>query len=243
MSVVPTTLASNGAAVTACAIKGGTPALPAGLSVNATTCEISGTPTVIAATPPAIVSLVPRARPIASPATPGQFTVLTSLPAPIWWNGDSVETVNGGLSFKASRIGGNVELVNGRGLPPVRVDKHKLMEILVNLIQNAIQALAERGGPGQHLTLRLVRHDERFARIEVRDDGVGIPPANLTKVFQHGFTTKKNGHGFGLHVSANAATEMGAKLSAHSDGPGRGAAFFLDVPLVEEPAPAALVAA
>ncbi|NOT31841.1 MAG: HAMP domain-containing protein [Planctomycetes bacterium] len=139
---------------------------------------------------------------------------------------------------------GEIEIVREFAeLPPVRVDKHKLMEILVNLIQNAGQALAERGGSERRLTLRLARAGERTARLEVRDNGAGIPAENLTRIFNHGFTTKKNGHGFGLHVSANAATEMGAKLHAASDGPGRGAAFFLDIPMqvtsVEEPALAA----
>lgn len=124
-------------------------------------------------------------------------------------------------------------------LPSVRVDKHKLMEILVNLIQNAGQAMAERGGEGLRLVLCTARLDEHTARIEVRDNGVGIARENLTRVFHHGFTTKKDGHGFGLHVSANAATEMGAKLHAHSDGAGRGAAFYLDIPMEPEAALAA----
>jgi signal transduction histidine kinase len=124
-------------------------------------------------------------------------------------------------------------------LPAVDVDKHKLMEILVNLIQNAAQSLRERGGAGRRLELRLARLSEGAARIEVRDNGIGIPRENLTRIFQHGFTTKKNGHGFGLHVSANAATEMGAKLHAHSDGPDRGASFYLDIPLPAEAVPAA----
>ena len=118
-------------------------------------------------------------------------------------------------------------------LPTVTVDKHKLMEILVNLITNASQALAEGGKPNKRLTLRVARANERTARIEVEDDGVGIPRENLTKIFHHGFTTKKNGHGFGLHVSANAATEMKAKLHARSDGPGRGATFAIDIPMEE----------
>jgi signal transduction histidine kinase len=109
----------------------------------------------------------------------------------------------------------------------------------VNLIQNACQALEEHGGPVPRLTLRLARLADGSARIEVRDNGVGIPAENLTRIFQHGFTTKKNGHGFGLHVSANAATEMGAKLHAESEGPGRGATFCLDIPLEREPARAA----
>jgi signal transduction histidine kinase len=113
------------------------------------------------------------------------------------------------------------------------------MEILVNLLQNAAQALAEGGGGRKHLLLRLQRGEPGRVRLEVQDSGVGIPRENLTRVFQHGFTTKKDGHGFGLHVSANSATEMGARLSAHSAGPGLGATFTLDLPLQEE---AALVA-
>lgn len=124
-------------------------------------------------------------------------------------------------------------------LPAVRVDKHKLMEILVNVIQNAGQSLAERGGPDQRLTLRLRRAEGGMARIEIEDNGLGIAPGNLTRVFHHGFTTKKNGHGFGLHVSANAATEMGARLSARSGGLGRGATFVLDIPMQAEAALAA----
>ncbi|HEX6884294.1 MAG TPA: ATP-binding protein [Planctomycetota bacterium] len=125
-------------------------------------------------------------------------------------------------------------------LPSVDVDKHKLMEILVNLIQNAGQSMIEHAAEPRTLTLRIARHGEGTARIEVRDSGHGIAPENLTRVFQHGFTTKKDGHGFGLHVSANAATEMGAKLSADSAGLGRGASFTLDIPMPAEKALAAV---
>jgi len=155
------------------------------------------------------------------------------------------EQLEAALSICKQGLGacGNLEIERDfAALPSVRVDKHKLMEILVNVIQNAGQALAERGETDQRLTLRLSRPDPRTARVEVRDNGVGIPRENLTRVFQHGFTTKKDGHGFGLHVSANAATEMGAKLHAQSDGLGRGAAFFLDIP-IEVEAEAALQAA
>lgn len=149
------------------------------------------------------------------------------------------EQLEAALSICKQGLGacGNIRIERDFGeLPAVRVDKHKLMEILVNVIQNAGQALAEHGGSDPCITLRLSRPEPLTARIEVRDNGTGIPRENLTRVFQHGFTTKKNGHGFGLHVSANAATEMGAKLSAASDGAGRGAAFFLDIPIEAEPA-------
>ena len=61
--------------------------------------------------------------------------------------------------------------------------------------------------------------------------GIGIAPENITKIFSHGFTTKKDGHGFGLHSGANAAREIGGNLTAHSDGVGKGAVFILDLPV------------
>jgi len=69
-------------------------------------------------------------------------------------------------------------------------------------------------------------------RVAMRDNGVGIPAANLKQIFNHGFTTRKNGgHGFGLHSGALAAREMGGALTAASDGPGTGATFTLKIPL------------
>jgi hypothetical protein len=65
----------------------------------------------------------------------------------------------------------------------------------------------------------------------IPDDGVGITQENLAKVFNHGFTTKKKGHGFGLHNCANAAQQMDGSLTAYSDGPGTGASFVLRMPL------------
>ncbi|WP_198674577.1 sensor histidine kinase, partial [Rhodoferax ferrireducens] len=68
-------------------------------------------------------------------------------------------------------------------------------------------------------------------RVSVRDEGEGIPEENLTRIFAHGFTTRNAGHGFGLHSCALAAKEMGGTLTAHSDGPGQGATFTLQLPL------------
>jgi signal transduction histidine kinase len=116
-------------------------------------------------------------------------------------------------------------------VPSLKVDKHRLLEILVNLIQNARQALEHVEGRARRLTLRIRRRGPTHVRIEVEDNGVGIPAENLTRIFHHGFTTKPGGHGFGLHVSANAATEMNARLSVESAGPGRGATFHVDLPL------------
>jgi len=116
-------------------------------------------------------------------------------------------------------------------VPNVRVDKHKVLQILVNLLRNAKYAMDSTEERRLHVTIR--RTDEGAVRLIMRDTGCGIAPENLTRIFSHGFTTKKDGHGFGLHSGANAAKEMGGILSAESEGPGRGATFTLDLPVSE----------
>jgi C4-dicarboxylate-specific signal transduction histidine kinase len=115
--------------------------------------------------------------------------------------------------------------------PNVRVDKHKVLQILINLIRNAKYAMDGAGHEDKHLQL-IVRPNERgMVEVTVRDNGVGIAPDSLTKIFSHGFTTRTDGHGFGLHSSANAAKEMGGTLTGNSAGLGKGAAFTLQLPL------------
>ncbi len=115
-------------------------------------------------------------------------------------------------------------------LPTTVTEKHKLLQILVNLLSNAKHALERCHHDVRRVTVCLDTEDNEI-RIEVRDNGEGIPQENLTKIFSHGFTTKKNGHGFGLHSSALTAKQLGGSLSAHSDGPGQGAIFTLRLPL------------
>ena len=115
-------------------------------------------------------------------------------------------------------------------LPEITVEKHKVLQILVNLIRNAKYACAESGRTDMEMTVRVTNGDDRM-RIAVVDNGVGIPAENLTRIFNHGFTTRKDGHGFGLHSGALAAKEMGGALRVHSDGPGHGAMFTLELPI------------
>jgi signal transduction histidine kinase len=105
-----------------------------------------------------------------------------------------------------------------------------VLQILVNLINNAKHACQGSDRQQHELTIR-VRHGNGRVRIAVSDNGVGIPPENLTRIFSHGFTTKKNGHGFGLHSGALAAKELGGSLIAHSDGAGCGATFTFELPI------------
>ena len=156
-----------------------------------------------------------------------------------------------------ARVGGVVEIVNladivedalkihGAGyvrhrvalvrefdpVPAVPLDKHKVLQILVNLIQNAKQACDALNRDDKQVIIRIKTAGETRIRIQVADNGIGILPENLTRIFSQGFTTRKDGHGFGLHSGALDARELGGTLSVHSDGPGMGATFTLELPM------------
>jgi signal transduction histidine kinase len=117
-------------------------------------------------------------------------------------------------------------------LPELLLDKHRLLLILVNLISNAKNAMSGGSDDERQLTLSANVLDSGTLRISVKDQGEGISQENLTRIFSHGFTTRKDGHGFGLHSCVVAAMEMDGSLSAHSDGLGRGAVFTLELPAI-----------
>ena len=121
-------------------------------------------------------------------------------------------------------------------VPFVSVDKHKVLQILTNLFRNAKYAVDETTEPKKNVKVG-THAAGGFVAISVTDNGVGIAPENLTRIFAHGFTTRKDGHGFGLHSGALAAKEMGGALTAHSDGPGRGATFTLTLPIAHDLTP------
>lgn len=114
--------------------------------------------------------------------------------------------------------------------PRVAVDRHKILQILVNLIRNAKYACDESGRPDKRITVSLTC-DDGMVFVAIIDNGVGIAAENLTRIFTHGFTTRPNGHGFGLHSGALAAQQLGGSLLASSDGLGHGATFTLRFPL------------
>jgi len=116
-------------------------------------------------------------------------------------------------------------------VPVISMDKHKVLQILVNLIRNAKYAMDTSGRRDKRLTVSIRMNAENFVEVSVTDNGIGISQENLTRIFSHGFTTKRDGHGFGLHSGAIAAREMGGRLYARSEGPGSGATFVLELPL------------
>ena len=114
-------------------------------------------------------------------------------------------------------------------VPLINVDRHKVLQVLVNLIRNAKHACQDAQCVDPRITVRVTNGASRI-KVSITDNGVGIPPENLTRIFNHGFTTRKDGHGFGLHSGALAAKEMGGSLAARSEGVGRGATFTLELP-------------
>ncbi len=135
-----------------------------------------------------------------------------------------------------------VELVReSEETPPVLVDKHKVMQVLINLFTNARQSIEEAGPAVRRVKVTVRAREPDAVEISIRDNGLGIEPANLTRIFQHGFTTKREGHGFGLHSGANAIKEIGGSISVHSEGLGHGAVFTIVIPC-KAPAPAAQAA-
>jgi PAS domain S-box-containing protein len=117
-------------------------------------------------------------------------------------------------------------------VPLITVDKHKVLQILVNVIRNAKYACDESGNADKRVTVR-VQADQDRMQVAVIDTGIGIPPENLERIFSHGFTTRKDGHGFGLHSCALAAKDLGGSLQAQSAGRGLGATFTLTLPLTQ----------
>jgi len=113
---------------------------------------------------------------------------------------------------------------------PGLYERHVIMQILVNLIANAKNAVRERGqGPPARITLT-VHQDENRTSVTVSDNGIGFDERVKARLFTYGFTTRPKAHGFGLHSAALSAQSLGGHIDAHSDGPGKGARFELILP-------------
>ena len=109
-------------------------------------------------------------------------------------------------------------------------DRHKLQQVLINLVSNAIDAL-QHSEQGSGLIHIVATSENETVQISITDNGIGISPENLEKVFSQGFTTKANGHGYGLHSCAMTAQVLGGTLNVDSQGDGFGACFRLVIPL------------
>jgi PAS domain S-box-containing protein len=123
--------------------------------------------------------------------------------------------------------------------PALKLQRPKAVQILVNLIRNAKDALNASTQTDKRLTIGIRPVGEDRVQLYTIDNGVGIATEHLTSIFAFGFTTKASGHGFGMHSSALTAKELGGTLIAKSDGPGQGASFILELPVMKETTTAA----
>ena len=120
-----------------------------------------------------------------------------------------------------------------RDIPKVIMEKARFVNIMVNLIKNAIEAISENNRESGKIIIS-IDGDDRYFMIIISDTGIGILKRDLKKIFAPGFTTKKNGHGYGLQISAVHVNEMGGKIWAESEEEGSGATFFIRLPLREQ---------
>ncbi|MCA9757968.1 MAG: PAS domain-containing protein [Candidatus Eisenbacteria bacterium] len=148
---------------------------------------------------------------------------------------DALQLVGG--SFERHHI--DVTIEADAEVPRVRVETHLALQILVNLLKNARDAIKELHSQAPDLVtterpavaIAIRQKSEGYVTIEVTDSGIGIEPNLMDRIFAYGFTTKREGHGFGLHGAANAAREMGGSLEATSGGRGKGATFIYTLPV------------
>jgi signal transduction histidine kinase len=116
-------------------------------------------------------------------------------------------------------------------VPVLVTERAKLIHVLVNLVKNAVEAMRKTPEGARSLTVEAALDGAGLVRIAISDTGEGIAPQDLDRIFSFGFTTKQDGHGFGLHTCALYAGQLGGSLKVHSRGTGRGATFTLVIPL------------
>ena len=116
-------------------------------------------------------------------------------------------------------------------VPPAHLEKAKLIQVLDNIVKNAIESMSDTEGVPRSLTIRTELRDGKRARIVISDTGRGISPDCMSALFTYGFTTKRKGNGFGLHSSALAMSALGGSIRVRSEGIGKGATFEVEFPL------------
>jgi len=154
---------------------------------------------------------------------------------------DLPATVDAALKLQANNAASHHVAIHARydRLPRILLSRAKTIHVLVNLIKNGIEAMRQVPQERRVLTVEVLEHGTIGARVRVTDGGEGIAKEALDRIFSFGFTTKKDGHGFGLHTCANYVKQMGGSIRVESEGPGHGATFeivFEGRPLTE-PAP------
>ena len=118
-------------------------------------------------------------------------------------------------------------------VPMLYIDKHKALQIVINLISNAKYALIDSGKEEKKIIVNIKMNNSDIS-VEIKDTGIGIAPEDIPHLFEYGFKKRKGGHGYGLHHSALVANELGGRLSVRSEGLSEGASFIIVIPVDEQ---------
>ncbi len=146
---------------------------------------------------------------------------------------DVRELIETALTLKGRELKG-IEIRREIGAVPEFVtDRYKLLQIIVNFIGNACDAMPADESRPRWIAIRARSINDQL-EIAVQDSGIGIAADVLPRIWEFGFTTKERGHGFGLHSSAVAAQQLGGTISASSAGLGEGACFSVRIPLAAD---------
>ncbi|WP_198264964.1 sensor histidine kinase [sulfur-oxidizing endosymbiont of Gigantopelta aegis] len=125
----------------------------------------------------------------------------------------------------------NIEVVKEIAeVPYLKIQESKLLQVLVNLLKNAYEAIDANPQSDKHILLKAYVEKQNVI-ITIKDSGLGFDPAMKARFFDFGYTSKKDGSGFGLHFCASFLTSIGGEIKATSVGEGKGAQFTIVLPV------------
>jgi C4-dicarboxylate-specific signal transduction histidine kinase len=130
---------------------------------------------------------------------------------------------------EAAKNGASVQTALGEGLPPIEGDRVQLQQVVLNLIVNAVQAMAAVAERPRELFITTARAESNGVLVAVEDSGPGVAPANLEQLFAPFYTTKPGGLGMGLSICRSIIEAHGGRLWVTANLP-RGAIFNFTVP-------------
>jgi signal transduction histidine kinase len=150
---------------------------------------------------------------------------------------DINETLNGVLQFLGVTARHREMFIRAElssGLPQVRGDRVQIQQVVMNLVMNALEAMADSGPDRNSVTVRTAERPEGFIEVSVSDAGPGVPPEAKAAVFDPFFTTKREGMGLGLSISRSLVITHGGRIWVESDA--SGATFRFVIPTHSETA-------
>jgi len=135
------------------------------------------------------------------------------------------------LDAKANNVELSIDI--DADLPPINADRVQIQQVILNLLRNGVDAMGNVTKAERSLRLHAYREKEKSVRVDIIDEGAGVPEDVRAHLFTPFFTTKEMGMGMGLAISRSIITAHGGKLDC-SNNPERGCTFFFTLPTALE---------